>query len=114
MRRDTARRVGGFEESFRGKYQLYEDQAFLAKVYLGESVYISNENWIRYRIHPNSCVSAVTRAGDYEAVRMFFLKWLEWRLSLCGSDEKVRSAVRDAVKRCADRRQDTQAWRRYS
>lgn len=77
IRRDTILRVGGFEESFSGKYQMYEDQAFLAKVNLKEAVFVSRECWDRYRIHSDSCVSVVSNAGEYNNVRLFFLKWLE-------------------------------------
>ena len=51
VRREALHRVGGFEESFKGQDQLYEDQAFLAKVYLQEPVFVSNECWDRYRVH---------------------------------------------------------------
>jgi glycosyltransferase involved in cell wall biosynthesis len=76
VRRDVCERVGMFEESFTGDRQLYEDQAFFAKVYLGECVYVSSECWDRYRIHPDSCDSVVTNAGRHHAVRRFFLHWL--------------------------------------
>ena len=35
--RTACDRIGGFEESFTGNYQLYEDQAFLTKLYLQEA-----------------------------------------------------------------------------
>jgi glycosyltransferase involved in cell wall biosynthesis len=79
LRRDAFTRVGGFEESFRGDKQLYEDQAFLAKLYLRECVFISSKSWIRYRIHAGSCVSGVISSGQYEVVRGYFLDWLESR-----------------------------------
>lgn len=77
VRREAVERVGGFEEDFRGIYQLYEDQAFLSKIYLNESVYVAGECWDRYRLHSDSCVSSVTAAGQYHTVRAFFLSWLE-------------------------------------
>jgi glycosyltransferase involved in cell wall biosynthesis len=76
LRREMADRVGGFEESFKGIYQLYEDQAFLAKVWLGEPVFVASECWDRYRQHSEQCVSVVHRAGHYYSVRLFFLSWL--------------------------------------
>jgi glycosyltransferase involved in cell wall biosynthesis len=77
VRREIIDRVGRFEEEFHSMYQMYEDQAFLAKVYLKESVYVSNKCWDRYRIHPDSCVTVVKEAGQYDHVRLFFLRWLE-------------------------------------
>lgn len=77
FRRAVAEKVGGFEEGFRDKYQLYEDQAFLNKVYLQTPVFVASACWDRYRQHPGSCVSTVTRAGQYHAVRRFFLNWFE-------------------------------------
>jgi glycosyltransferase involved in cell wall biosynthesis len=74
IRHNVIERVGGFEDSFQG---MFEDQALLAKVYLTEPVFVSNECLDRYRIHPKSCVSVVTRSGDYDKVRLFFLGWLE-------------------------------------
>ena len=46
--------VGGFEEQFRG---MFEDQVFLAKVFLKSHVFVTQECWDRYRQHPESCVS---------------------------------------------------------
>lgn len=81
MRREVIEQAGGFEESFRREYQLYEDQAFLAKVYLKESVFVASECWDKYRIHPDSCVAKITEEGKYHSVRLFFLNWLEEHLS---------------------------------
>ncbi len=77
FRRAVFDRTGGFEESFTGIRQVYEDQAFLAKVYLGEKVYVCDEFWDRYRVHADSCVSTVTNSGNYHQARRFFLEWLE-------------------------------------
>ncbi len=77
LRREVAESIGGFEEAFTGCYQLYEDQAFLAKVYLDAAVYVSDECWDLYRQHPASCMSIVQRTGQYDSVRAFFLNWLE-------------------------------------
>jgi glycosyltransferase involved in cell wall biosynthesis len=81
LRREVVERIGGFEEDFRDMYQLYEDQAFLAKVYLSASVFVASECWDRYRLHPDSCDSVVMRAGQYHSVRLFFLKWLTENLA---------------------------------
>jgi Glycosyl transferase family 2 len=76
LRRVTVQRVGGFEEAFRGMYQLYDDQTFLAKVYLNEPVYVAGKCWDRYRQHPDQCVSVVRESGEQHTVRLAFLRWL--------------------------------------
>jgi glycosyltransferase involved in cell wall biosynthesis len=77
IRRCTLADVGLFEASFRGDLQLYEDQAFLAKMYLNAAVYVADECWTLYRQHQDSCVARVTRSGRYADVRRYFLNWLE-------------------------------------
>lgn len=77
MRRSAVERIGGFEEDFHGIYQLYEDQAFLTKMYLHAPVYVASASWLRYRLHEGSCDSQVTAAGAYHRVRAQFLNWFE-------------------------------------
>jgi glycosyltransferase involved in cell wall biosynthesis len=99
VRRDALEAVGGFEEDFRGMYQLYDDQAFLVKMYLKASIYVSSEQWDLYRIHPDSCDAATTRAGHYHSIRAFFLKWFESYLRKEGiSDPEIWSILRKAVQ----------------
>jgi glycosyltransferase involved in cell wall biosynthesis len=81
LRGDLVRVIGGFEEHFTGPRQMYEDQAFLAKLYLEAPVYFSSKVWLNYRQHPNSCVATVTRDGRYDEVRQYFLAWFEGYLS---------------------------------
>jgi hypothetical protein len=76
LRRAAVERIGGFEEAFRGMYQLYDDQTFLAKMYLNEPVYVAGKCWDRYRQHPDQCVSVVRDAGQQHTVRLAFLRWL--------------------------------------
>jgi glycosyltransferase involved in cell wall biosynthesis len=64
-----------FEESFRGIYQMYEDQAFLCKVYLNETVYVSSGCNNLYRQRPESLVSSVHQTGKYHIVRSHYLRW---------------------------------------
>ena len=78
VRTTVARRVGGFEASFKG---LYDDQVFYAKVALAEPVFADERCVARYRRHPGSCC---WRAGDEStgtetesiAARREFLLWL--------------------------------------
>jgi glycosyltransferase involved in cell wall biosynthesis len=98
LRLDAIARIGGFEEGFRGAYQLYEDQAFFAKLYLNTSVYAANQCWDKYRLHPDSCGSVVNKAGKYHTVRQFFLQWLEKYLSDRGiKDAEVSKALQKAL-----------------
>jgi glycosyltransferase involved in cell wall biosynthesis len=75
LRRGIFEQIGGFEEQFTGPRQMYEDQAFLAKLYLQTPIYFSSSVWLRYRQHPDSCVAKVTGDGLYQEVRLYFLRW---------------------------------------
>ena len=77
LRRNAIQSLGGFEEGFQKIYQMYEDQAFFAKLYLRFSVFVADECWDKYRLHPDSCTSLVSQAGQYHQVRLFFLNWLQ-------------------------------------
>ncbi len=98
IRREVLDELGGFEEEFRASYQLYEDQAFLAKMYINYPVFVSDECWGRYRIHSESCFSLVTGAGQYESVRHYFLNWFDSYLSKKGMEfTPVWNALQDAL-----------------
>lgn len=64
-----------FEELFRGMFQMYEDQAFLCKVYLKETVFVSAACHNKYRQRPASLVSGVHDSGNYHKVRNYYLYW---------------------------------------
>jgi glycosyltransferase involved in cell wall biosynthesis len=99
LRRDFVQRVGGFEEDFVGIYQLFEDQAFLAKVYLSGAILVSNECWTMYRIHPDSCVATVKRDGHFHHVRLFYLRWLRRYLRSAGvRDPEIHTALSKAFR----------------
>jgi glycosyltransferase involved in cell wall biosynthesis/SAM-dependent methyltransferase len=98
VRKETMDRHGWFEESFHGIYQMYEDQPFLAKVYQNTSVYVSSSTWTKYRQHPSSIVSTVKMSGNYHAVRLFFLRWLQTYLSpRVSRDSEVWAALQRAL-----------------
>jgi glycosyltransferase involved in cell wall biosynthesis len=93
VRRSLIEKVGGFEEHFAGHRQMYEDSGFLEKAYLEAPVYFSSRNWLLYRRHDDSCMSKVVEAGQYEAVRRYFLDWFEGYLtgrSAPGKDELLQ------------------------
>lgn len=97
LRRAALDRAGGFEDSFRGENCLYEDQAFLVKIYLRESVYVSGECWDKYRIHPNSAMAVAHQQGRYRSTRLFFLKWFEKYLDEHNVDDaEIRLALKKA------------------
>jgi glycosyltransferase involved in cell wall biosynthesis len=77
VRRTALVKHGGFEAAFTGKYQLYEDQAFLMKFYLNEPIYISSQCNNKYRQRTGSCVQWVRKEGSYHVVRQYFLKWMQ-------------------------------------
>lgn len=81
-------RAGGFEESFEKEFQLYEDQAFLHKIYLKEKVFISSDCQNRYRQREGSIVQKVVSEGQYHRVRRFFLEWLERYIIMENIEEK--------------------------
>jgi glycosyltransferase involved in cell wall biosynthesis len=93
VRRDVLEAIGGFEESFPG---MYEDQAFLMKVYHHAPVWVSSHCWDRYRRHPGQMMSVTGREGYHEA-RKRFLSWYEGYLHQEGIDDPdVRRALRRA------------------
>jgi glycosyltransferase involved in cell wall biosynthesis len=99
LRREVATSGGGFEEQFTGALQIYEDQVFLAKLYLRSPVYFSDRTWINYRQHEKSCMAVFTRQGRYHEARLYFLNWLEAYLNatLPPPDRRVFTALRRAL-----------------
>ena len=77
LRKQAVDSVGGFENSFTGRYQMYEDQAFLTKMYLHHKVYVSSACNNLYRQRHGSLVHWVTGDGHYVEVRKFFLDWMK-------------------------------------
>ena len=92
VRRSTIEEVGGFEERFRN---LYEDQAFLIKVYLRAGVYVAGEQWFKFRRHSSSFMSVTRKAGAKQREGLIFLDWVEKYLVQQGiRDRKVWKALR--------------------
>jgi glycosyltransferase involved in cell wall biosynthesis len=82
VRKSAVEEVGLFEEHFTGYRQAYEDQGFLAKLYLVRPVYFSSRVWLNYRQHAESIGATVGRQGAYDEVRRYFLTWFATYLSL--------------------------------
>lgn len=101
VRREMMLAVGGFEEQFRGRYQLHEDLAFASKVFLRAPVYVMGECLSKYRQHADSLGSFWAQRGEYHpgrphAAQAFFLNWFAGYLS----EQKVKdSAVWQALQR---------------
>jgi glycosyltransferase involved in cell wall biosynthesis len=94
LRRVAVDAAGGFETEFPG---MYEDQAFLAKIYLAHPVWFSSRVWLDYRQHPDSCLAEATREGRYHDARLKFLTWFETYLK--DRPEQVTPKVRGAIDR---------------
>lgn len=77
LKRSTAMQYEKLDLHFSGKYQLYEDQAFLIKIYLSENIFISSEVLDMYRQRADSNMHSLTEAGHYHEVRYYFLLWLK-------------------------------------
>src|SRR5262249_17564828 len=96
VRTSSARALGGFEEQFTG---MYEDQSFLAKLYLGAPVYFSSKVWLKYRQHADSCIATAHAAGKYHDVRLYYLSWFEAYLaSKQNPDRLVLAALHRALR----------------
>ena len=95
LRRETIESAGGFEDAFTS---MHEDQAFLAKVYLGSPVYISASCWDLYRQHRESCHQVAEKKGGQESAELFYLEWLENYLEKEGiTDQGVRDALNNRL-----------------
>lgn len=98
LRKSVVAAVDGFEEHFTGSKQMYEDQAFLAKLFLAAPVWFSSTVWLDYRQHAESCVAEVRRQGLYRDVRGYFLEWFQQYLDQpVDADARVKAAVARAL-----------------
>jgi len=77
LTKEAIEKAGRFEESFIKEFSMYEDQAFLGKIYFEQKVYVSSQCNNLYRQRPESIVSTVHTTGKYHKVRRFFLEWLQ-------------------------------------
>jgi glycosyltransferase involved in cell wall biosynthesis len=93
-------RIGGFEEEFVGMYQLFEDQAFLAKAYVAGGVVACDECLTRYRIREDSCVTSTRRSGKAIRARRYYLNWLRKYLKRMGvTDGEIQARLEGSLSR---------------
>jgi glycosyltransferase involved in cell wall biosynthesis len=101
VRREAFQNVGGFEASFRG---MYEDQAFLAKVFLSYPVFVAGGTTAYYRQHGASACHVAEVGGEFHRgrphrARQLFLEWLERYVAARGRvDGELRPALRQALR----------------
>lgn len=81
VRRSIIDEVGGFDETFIGVNNIYEDQAFFAKLCLKTQIVVIDRCWDRYRQHPQASMAVAWRTGTEVQARKFFLRWLEQYLN---------------------------------
>ncbi|MDR3740041.1 MAG: glycosyltransferase family A protein [Terracidiphilus sp.] len=95
VRREAFEQVGGFNEEFhRGTFQLYEDVAFLSKMYLNVPVYVSLKCLDRNRCSPYSMTRQKASVQQEEAARRFYCRWLRDYVKASGErNEQVLRAV---------------------
>lgn len=86
IRREAFEQVGGFEVGFRGGH---EDLVFQVKLCLRAAVYVQDEAWYKYRIHPNSSERRDRRAGHHLAHRVTYLTWVADYLARQGATDPV-------------------------
>jgi len=77
VRRSAVDDVGGFDETFIGIHNIYEDQAFFAKLCLKTPTIVVDQCWDKYRQHSQASMAVAARTGTESQARSFFLKWLE-------------------------------------
>ena len=89
VRREAFAQIGGFEKEFRGAY---EDQVFLAKMFLGERIFVTGTCSDRYRQHDGSSCALALRTGLYHPelphpARETYLQWLRRYLAHEGVED---------------------------
>lgn len=106
IRRSVIDQIGAFDESF---HDIFEDQAFFAKVELAFPVYVSGQIWARYRQHPESSFQQYSRntsqdrSVHYQALSGF-LDWLERYLQDLNDPDPTALAFLHARQRVVERK----------
>ena len=77
FRREMVERIGPFDPSIQGIYQVVEDQVFLSKVFLHERVFVTEKYFDKYRRHANSFYSRAKLLGQVQEPRRKMLSRVE-------------------------------------
>ncbi len=94
IRREVVGEVGWFEETFR---DFYEDLAFLFKVLLKKTVWVSGTCVARYRMHPDSYIHRAVKAGKFRLAMLKLLNFLQEHLRREGvQDPEIWESFRRA------------------
>ena len=89
--------IGGFNENFIGKNQLFEDQVLFVKLSLHGNVYISSVCNNFYRLRPNSLMHGLYSEGYALEGKRFFLDWLKMYLEQNNiGDKKIQRLLNKA------------------
>jgi glycosyltransferase involved in cell wall biosynthesis/SAM-dependent methyltransferase len=86
IRRDIARRVGGFNESFRGAMMAFEDQAMWFKITLNASVYFDPHPVALYRVHPAACCQST----PFDQLFLARTRLYSWLADYLGHTNSIR------------------------
>ena len=97
VRRAAALSAGGFDERFRG---MYEDQAFLYKLCLRETVYVSGECWDLYRQHPYSTTIRSEASGWYDdnGPSLAHRDFLDWFAAYAEREGRLEPEIARALR----------------
>lgn len=85
IRRQAFDQFGYFEDAARG---LFEDIFFFTKIAANTSVYVSDQQWGKYRQHLKSCCNT-TSAEAYCTKGLILMNWMESYLSNCGVEDSL-------------------------
>lgn len=94
-------RIGGFDEAIA---DLYEDQVFISKLCLHETIVVDGTCCDQYRQHPDSTSAAAVDSGAYHpylpnAARGAYLRWLERYIGETGTaDTALLKAFNHATR----------------
>ena len=100
VKRQLCEEIGGFDEKIQN---LYEDQVFLAKIFLNVPVFVEGGCWDKYRQHLDStCWTSYETGEDHYSglspARLAFLTWLmEYVTEQKVQDTDLHQALREEL-----------------